>query len=294
MADSDSLHHTPLTEEEIRRALCTNNEDVIQELFKLLLSLHSGESDRGKSLDGKAASLFSLVGIVISVGFVALSSLAGKSDQPFSFLLSGCLGRPLVVVTLLLLLASCACLYGAVRVKAVQGAPGDHDLFSSIEKFDGHDEKAADKTFAQNGHLYRRYLCEHYWKLYSKVFSQNETKASVLGWGQGLLFGALFMLVAAQIYVVVGSPRGVMEKEKSVTTTTQSSPPAAPAAKSITAPNATVDTSSRPAQLPVSSSGRVIHNEGDPRPEPLQASSSGRPVRLSEGRAKKNNPKGEK
>lgn len=285
-----------LTEEEIRLALCTNNVELIQDLFKLVLALQNGETDRGKSLDGKAASLFGLVGILISVGFIALSSLAGKADQPFSFLVSGCLGAPLVVFTLVLLLASCACLYASVRVKAVQGAPGDRDLFSSIKEFDGHNEKSADKAFEQDGHLYRRFLCEHYWKLYSNLFSQNETKGTILAWGQGLLFTALFMLVAAQIYAVVTSPGRLMDKEIPPKTTQTATPPAlVPSAKDVASQKVTEATSnSRPAELRASSNGKAIHNEGDKRPETLQASSAGRPVKLSEVPPKKIIPKGEK
>ena len=263
----------PLSEDEVREGLSTHNVEIIEELYKLIHSHFDGENDRGKALDSKAASLFSVVGILISVNLVALGALSGRGDQPLAFVFSTIVGKVAVGLILVLLVASVIFLYITVKVKAVQGAPGDRDLFSAIGKYDGYSVKRKENAPLPDAHLYRRHLCEHYWKLYKNLFERNEKKAHFLGFGQDLLFAALVALVAIQAWAVVISP--------TVSTTKTTNIDKTPCANTSAAQAVPTQGSARPTPLPASSKGTYMKDSA--RPRPLEASSAGKDIKLDEG-----------
>ena len=71
----------PLTPEEISERLRTENREIIQELYSLVMNLQSTENDRTKALDAKAAALFGFVGAVISAIFVVLGFLSDPKNS---------------------------------------------------------------------------------------------------------------------------------------------------------------------------------------------------------------------
>lgn len=125
---SENPREGRLTEEAIRNSLSTYNEQVIKDLYSLVLSLYRDEGDRSKSLDTKSASLFGLVGAFISAIFVILGFLTDSKNIKISELLSGAPSY-LILGVLGFLGFALVSLFYSVRVTAKWKAPGEIDLF---------------------------------------------------------------------------------------------------------------------------------------------------------------------
>ena len=263
---------SPLTEEEIADSLRTENRALIDELYKLTLTLYSSEGDRTKSLDSKAAALFGFVGAFISAIFVVVGYLADPKNVKLAAILSGGTLYLLVGVLILLGLALVA-MFFTVVVKKGWKAPGERDLFKAVHLYDGYipgDKENSNKPAFD----YLRHLIEHFWKLYKASFRQNEAKAKALFWGQLLLFIGLLLLVVIQVEAVLTFRVMSTPKETATAITASPTPSASPAPQSA-------NSSDRPVALPVSTQGTQMRENN--RPAPLQASSTGENKRLSEG-----------
>ncbi|HEX7675004.1 MAG TPA: hypothetical protein VF412_12575 [Bdellovibrio sp.] len=249
-------------DEEIAQNLCSNNVEVIQELFSMAKDLRNEESDRSKALDSKAASLFGLLGILGSAALLAIST---KSDQPFFTVMNSPIGSLLIILSLICMATSLIFIFLSVRVRAAFIAPGEADLIGGVHAHDEPDTNRNEQP--QDGHKYRRFLIEHFWKLYKAAFEKNESKAALLAWGQNFLFTALLMIVALQIYAVIW----MFPMSKNMPDPKQST--STPQQQTVT---------TRPAPMPQSSSGTKV-TESMERPSPLRASSQGQSTRLSQG-----------
>ncbi len=242
--------------EQIRKELCTENRDVIRELFKIIQNLRDEEHDRAKSLDSKASSLFALVGVLVTANFLIIGDLSKKNEM-ISYILSTCWGKLVFVALLIVLVSACIFLLATILVREAQLAPSDDDLFCSISKHDDHGQKDVD------GHKYRRFLCEHYWKLYRNHLDSNDKKATRLFYGQSLLFTALISMFAILICLIISfGPMGNQKKESERLPASSNSSP--------TANIKPADTKSH--QSPVMTS---------PRPEPLGSSGDGKSIKNS-------------
>lgn len=256
--------------EEVAKYLSTENEAVIEELYKMMVSLYSSESDRLKSIDAKSSTLFGFVGAMISAIFVVLSFLGDPKNVKLISILSGKTFY-FLSATLIFLVFALMALFRSVAVRSSLRAPGEKDLFEAIHKYDGHianDPKNNEKS----AHNYRRHLIEHFWKLYRVHFEQNEAKARALLWGQRLLFFAMLLLVAIQFKAVIGFAETMTNPNQNPDI---SSTPQAPQAASTN--------DGRPAPLPVSTEGAPMRNGLEGRPEPLAPSSQGMAMREGAG-----------
>lgn len=265
-----NMNSHSMTEKEISESLCTENKEIIKEIYSLSLKSYYDEGDRSKHLDSKASALFGFVGASLSAIFATLGILANPKHKLFSTILSEgylyCIIA--VVITMGLALAT---LFYTVMVTNNWRAPGEEDLFKSIPKYDGH--IANDSTNSEkSAHDYKRFLTEHFWKLYKTCFSVNERKAKSLFWAQILIFTGLMFLIGIIIFIVIDF--STMSTEN--TTDTQ--------AKIETPAVKPENNSGRPQPLPISSQGTSATRELNQRPTPLMASSEGRNVHLSEGR----------
>ena len=281
--------------EDLPRHLATNNKDLIAELFKLIQSALGSESDRTKAIDAKAASLFSLIGIMGSAGLLAFSS---KGAESFGAVAQSKLGMAAIVILLVLLLFAIGFIFLSVKVSETKSSPRDADLFASIKEHDGRlrvaeqldggcvvmhpdpmQTRIGEVCGTEDGHSYRRYLAEHYWKLHCELFVSNQKKAVCLAKAQKCVFSALCIIIVFQIGIVYF---GYMDKKNSASKIPQSSVPAAQ-------PKASPQPPSPPPPLKASGMGRVTRDSVTPAP--LRASSSGQSHQLSEGIKKKGNAK---
>lgn len=140
--------------------------------------------------------------------------------------------------------------------------------FRGILTHDNHKDSDTDKENAdKSGHNYRRYLIDHFWKLYRNSFAHNESKAKALAWGQLGVFVGLMLLVAAQMVAMIRFA-GMSNESKSANSNPQTV-------------SGTV-TSTRPEPLQASSSGTLVR-DGVSRPSPQNAASAGQSVRLNNG-----------
>lgn len=240
-----------LNDAEICEKLCSNNIDVISELFSIVKALRIEEINRLNTLDSKAASLFGLLGVL---GSVALLAISIKEDNAFYMIANSSVGKLALVSALFCMALSLFFLYSVIRVRSAFTAPGDTDLFGGVHNFD---EADSERDGAIDAHRYKRFLTEHFWKLYTVISDQNEEKAKHLIRAQGWLFFAILIIVALQIYTVISLPN-----------MTKSSSPQNPTLS-------TQATTARPAPIAPSSSGIKISNGNANRPTALPKSSAG-------------------
>ena len=274
----------PLTESEVSGYLATENHQVINSLYSLVLSLYNNESDRAKSLDTKAAALFGFVGAFISAIFIVLGFLGNPNNAKLAGTLTGT-SLYLIVTVLVLLGCALMSLFLAVVVKKGWKAPGDRDLFEAVHKYDGHGLGPGD-NHSQPDHDYKRHLIEHFWKLYKACFDQNEAKAMALFYGQSLVFLGLLLLIAVQIRAVLAFQSNMNSSKDQITTSVTTVPAPAPQGKterSLPNPDSSKNTAgTRPPPLDASSSGRTVRNSQDSA-SPLRPSGDGNAARNSKG-----------
>ena len=273
-----------ITPGELVLGLCTFNVGVVTEFLSFAKNARAEEIDRAKSLDTKAASLFSFIGVL---GSITLFALSVKADQPFfSIIKNTNWGISLMILVLLCLLISLVLLFFATKVVATKSGISEQALIGGILLYD-----IEDKGCKEDGHKYRRYLAEHVWKAYRASYMRNEKKADLLAYAQSFLFGALVAVVAflmAAMVHIKNMPEDTKPQVVQTETTTVSPAPARPEPLMVSPEPGRITNSERPVPLRPSPEGHTEQRGLRPsplRPSPLRPSPTA--TAISESKDKK-------
>ena len=180
-----------LSDDQIRKNLCTNELPLINAIYNTCAETLYKEEDRSKAIDTKGASTLGMLGVSLSLVFSLGGLLIDKiSNLPLPYV--GCPVPWLVFfygsTSATLFIAAIITLF-SIRVRSDWRGVKDSDLFHGqmIEEGEG---------------PYKRYLSTHFWKVYKNNFRVNETKGKYLKAGQILYIIALFQLLP--IIVIIG------------------------------------------------------------------------------------------
>lgn len=203
--EDDSKDIARLSPEEIREALRTSNAKIIGDAFAIAQELNRQEIARTSVIDSKAENLFTPIGLLASAFFWAATKFsANKSFERLSFIENATAISTIVLYLFFLVLAGLF-LYRTVRVSSKFRAPDEQDIINGIrtsEESTGQTEP--EKEIAAN--IYRRRLIEHYWRVNSACFDENEFKSKSLLMAQRSFLAAATILLFAAGSILVSTP----------------------------------------------------------------------------------------
>lgn len=183
-----------MTPEEITEALSTDNQAVVGTLYSLGQSLYASEFDRAKIFDVKASALLALIALFTSFAFLLLERALLVSVRIGSEIL-GYFALWIFVFFGALQLFCIWRIFQGVKIRSGAKAPDERVIFEAVQLHDGHDLPVEQP---RTDHNFKRYLVEHFWKLYQVRFDENELKAKHLLASQIGIFTGLVGLVFAQ------------------------------------------------------------------------------------------------
>lgn len=173
-----------LSDEELEKRLEIDDEDVVNEVHRIIFKMLYEENERQKQIDTKGASFIAIIGLSTSLVF-SLGGLLIEKITNVSLPIIGCPIQWLVFfyfTTSITLLSSMLCTYHAIKARS------DWVWFSEADIFNK-------EALEEDECFYKRYMITHMWKLYKNNFMINEKKAKFLKYSQRLFITGLFQLI---------------------------------------------------------------------------------------------------
>jgi hypothetical protein len=193
-----------LTVAEFRSRLTLNSPELVKELYDLAQRQVQTEIERMTRLDSKATSLLTAAGLCLIVAFMFGSTLITK---PEVFAISH---QGVIAFAIALALGMIAAILGAFSLLVTDRYLGinEYAVFDSDGLDNANDplalrslreEEMADAEKRKFGVMeFQKYMVEHLWKISQQNGQNNECKARIIKWGQGLFMcflGALSVVV---------------------------------------------------------------------------------------------------
>ena len=177
--------------DKIKENLRIEDSATIEDIYQTCLRLLSDEYEQTSKIDGKATSLFGMIGVTItlvfSVGALVIGEIC-KMAPPVPKCIPWL--ATFYVLATFLEFVSIFMVLGSMRVRSDWRAISDKSLFRKdvIEK--GND-------------FFRRYMITHMWRIYTNNYRINERKAKMLYLGQLFYFISIVFLFLMIIILTV-------------------------------------------------------------------------------------------
>lgn len=180
-----------VSDDDVMKNICTKDQQIIDTLYDLNLSLLDKVDVQFSSLDSKGSNILGMAGVALALIFSLGGLLIEKIDnRPLFFT-----NKPveilsvLYMITVFLLLASVIFAFLAVKARTDINTVSDEDIFTK-------------EIGTHNDNSYKRYLIVHYWQIYKNNYLINELKGLWLKWAYWSFAASMIFLLL--ISVVIG------------------------------------------------------------------------------------------